>query len=332
MTNSLTQISAKLLFFFVFAYLYFACGQKKNESKVVDNQGDIANLSNKTERIMLSDSIMQLIIANKTDSLKAEQAAFFTQKIGNYSLHYTLQQANLDSTISNEIILFASYTDLDSNDTIYFPDNEVYFFRKIETKWQVIGQSSMYNPMKLDLHHSIDTLHQLVILQNIGRGSGYGAIFNEFYKIQADTLAYLLTIPDKEYSNGIHYQFNETIHKKAGFYTANVLESTYKVINNSNIQVNYHYHFWVEMEHSKEKKISLLNTYFTLNYEFDKQQYRFLLLPNQKIGSYVLSNQDDIVVDGFADFYTDTLKLLAKTGNKQQKYYLKHFDFDKYKK
>jgi hypothetical protein len=53
MTNSLTQIFAKLLFFFVFAYLCFSCGQKKIESKVVDNQGD-------TEKIPLKDILQEI--------------------------------------------------------------------------------------------------------------------------------------------------------------------------------------------------------------------------------------------------------------------------------
>jgi hypothetical protein len=316
------------LVIFIFIGFFFACGQKKVESKAVNKQGDKSMLSTEIKEPILSDSIMQLIITNKTDSLKAEQASLFTQKAGKYNLQYTLQEVNLDSTSNKEVVLFATYNDLDKNDTIYFPDEEVFIFRKVKTAWKLIDAERVSNPRNHTLQHTIDTLHQLLLLQSVGTGSGYGAIFNEFYKIQADTLAHLLTIPQEEFSSGIHYHFAEIILSKEDFDTGNILESTYQVINNNNIQVNCHYDFWVE---KANKRISLLNTSFKLNYQLDKQKDEFLLLPNQKIGNYSLSNQGDIDIDNFVNIYTDTLKLLAKNGNKHQKYYLKYFDFDKYK-
>lgn len=319
----------KVLLCLLLMFCFFACQKKDGESAISNNQHDKPTLKTEIKETILPDSIIQWLITNKTDSLKAEQAALFTQKIGKYKLQYTLQQANLDSTSNKEIILFATYRDLDGNDTIYFPDEEVFIFRKIKTAWKLIDAESIYNPRNHTLQHTIDTLQQLLLLQSVGRGSGYGAVFNEFYKIQADTLAHLLTIPQEEYSMMIHYQFNEVLHSKVGI--ANDLESTYQVRDNNNIQVNYQYHFWVELGQKEDKNIDLLRTSFTLNYQFDKQQYRFLLLPNQRIGNYLLTNQDDIYIDSFADYYSDTLKLLAKNGNKHQKYYLKYFDFDKYK-
>ena len=102
----------KVLLFLLFILCFFACQKKTGESAISNNQQNKLTFKTEIKETILPDSIMQWLITNKTDSLKAEQASLFTQKAGKYNLHYTLQQVNLDSTSNKEVVLFATYNDL----------------------------------------------------------------------------------------------------------------------------------------------------------------------------------------------------------------------------
>lgn len=65
MKTSLSKIYTKLSLFLVCVYLCIACKQSKN----VDNQGDTKNLNHKIAKVILSDSLVQKILENKSDTL-----------------------------------------------------------------------------------------------------------------------------------------------------------------------------------------------------------------------------------------------------------------------
>jgi hypothetical protein len=130
MINPLTKISTKLLFSFAFLYLCIACGQNKNESKVVGNQGD-----NNTIQYFL-DSAM--FVLNQKKSLQ------------NTSYHHGIVQVDIISQHYDTFAFISIHGEAIENDSIVFPNSLYIAYFHID-KWVLkdsilLDEMSMYLP------------------------------------------------------------------------------------------------------------------------------------------------------------------------------------------
>jgi hypothetical protein len=317
MTKPLTKIPIKLLFFFVFACLCFSCGEKKIESKVVDNQGDTKQTNNKSTKIVLPDSLVQKILDNKLDTLPVSILQFFSKESASNCLSYKIEQVNLDEEISKEIILFVMYGNLQPND--------IYILKKDIKGWQIFDKITIStNVGNLENSFLIDNENKLIITQWLGRGSANGGTFNEFYKMSNDTLAHLLSLTEHEWKVP-YYNFDTILLYKKDFNCSEQLQSTYKIVNSKNIVVDYDYYFGLDDE---ANEVTILSRNFQLSYQLDSITNKFGLMPNQKIGEILVQNNDNISVLDFNFFeaYQKDIESLRKNGTKKQRYYIKYFN------
>lgn len=286
--------------------------------------------------IYVSDSLIQHLLANPLGTLRPPLAAQLTQFTGNYELDYQIYYVNLDDTPEKEVVFDAFYTNLDTLNDGFYPDNLLFIWGKRGEKWREIGSEAFSYMAYIEnedtnFAHEIDTVNQLLILKETARGSGYNGLFHKVCKIQKDTLVEVLAYPCYEYSTSMSFQFDEVIQEE-DFIVVCSLKSGLQAINSTFIQIEYNYMAWIETERQDTmQQLPLLTTQLKVLYQWDSLQYKFVPKP-QKIGTYELKDDIDVMVDNFPDLFADTLKVLAQKGNKEQRYYLKHFEFDKYKK
>jgi hypothetical protein len=322
MANLLTKISTKLLFFFAFVYLCFACGQNKNESKIVDNQGVILRVDSlylsKSKAFIFDSSsraflnkdttIIQQLIINKTikelDNYKHQWSYF---PIKSYI-------GNLDKDSQQEIIF---YVPID-----YYPSGFIYVVDKQDGIWKLVDFIEVNNE-KIEPTITIDSLHHVFLLKTGFAGSHYISLTGEYYKMYKNSLEHILTYPIHESTSDFIDPFAKLYEK--GEYPHQEIKATCQWLSDEKVQVNHQYIIEIGLHNNKE--VILFKKEFTLIYTWNEQIQSFDLTSGDANLESIASDPSSLL-----RYFKKDLQILAKSGSKQQKYYLKLFYFDKYKK
>lgn len=270
----------------------------------------------------VADSTMQYILANPTGTISPPLAEELTQQTGNYELSYEVYHLNLDDSPEKEVVLYADFINRDTIVDYKYITKELFIWHKKGNNWKRITSEKFHNSR--GMHLVIDTLNKIVVTKQIVGGSGYYGLETTLSKVSQDTLISLFSYMEEEWNSDITFRFNYKVLASHG------IKGQYKQLNSKLFRVDYKYQFDLDDE---DKKLVLLATHFSVKYQWSEKGKEFILKPNQRIGNYKLQDGVDkhiaINIDDFVKIYTDTLKSLARKGNKHQKYYLKNFDYTK---